>query len=211
MGRARVPHALTLIQPAATLAAHGIMPRPVLAWGTDYRGPLHIASAIKYDDINRSVCNSPSYAAALQSIGYGRGNPLPMGSFVGAATLVDCRRVEPADPGPIPRPLAAVRVALNPGLNVEYEEFGRYLYIWEFTDFVVLDPPRVGRTSPGIYRAPAHVAACMVAEGRPAPPPGTILEPIRTVLQDGTLICGIEHDRREGRPLYQPRPMNVKG
>lgn len=198
----RIPRGVCLIQPDATLVVHGVMPRPVMGWGTDYRGQLHINAAIKYDDLNRAVCNSPGVAAALWTLGYGPANQLPMGCYVGRATLADCRRVEPEAPdGDESEEIVDCR-----DFRIMHEKFGRYVYIWEFTDPVVLVPPLAGPGRPGICRVAPHVADAAESDGW-LPTPQACVELNRTTLQAGHLVIGAAHDRREGTPLYPPRPI----
>lgn len=85
-----IPRALVLCQPAATLVAHGVWPVLPLKFGTDYRGKLFLVASVRWDEYNRVVCNAQPNRDALLSLGYGRHNPLPLGSIVGYVKVEAC-------------------------------------------------------------------------------------------------------------------------
>jgi hypothetical protein len=90
-------HALSLLQPLATLATCGRVDRLRMAWGTSHRGPLLIHAASLWDGDVRRICNRQPFRAELIGLGYGRDNPLPVGGFVGVVTINDCTLINEFD------------------------------------------------------------------------------------------------------------------
>lgn len=98
--------ALTLLQPWATLIAHGLKQIETRDWGTGYRGPLAIHASKRWQpDIVEWVMRHPGalpIRASLATLGYEKLADLPLGSVLAVCDLVDCVQVTPGNVPPEP-------------------------------------------------------------------------------------------------------------
>jgi hypothetical protein len=178
-----IPRALVLCQPAATLVAHGVWPILPLKFGTDYRGKLYLVASVRWDEYNRAVCNAQPYRDALVGLGYGRHNPLPLGSIVGHVKVEACECYSFSE-------------------THEYEEtdnlfayrmyYGsRYMrnYYWHFGGARVVGSPIPCEGRMGLFRLEADLAErARAAATGPAGPPLTLDAP-DTVIQMGMSLA----------------------
>ena len=101
-------HAISLIEPWATLMAIGAKRVETRSWSTAFRGPVAIHASKKLD---KDICRAESYGTVLQKH-FGRWDFLgmfPLGAIVGTAELLDCQTVEV-----ISRDLAQITVHGDP-------------------------------------------------------------------------------------------------
>lgn len=177
-----IPRGLVLCQPAATLVVHGVWPILPLKFGSDYRGKLFIVASERWDEYNRAVCNAHPYRDALVRLGYGRRNPLPLGSLVGHVRVEACECYSHSE-------------------TREYEEtdnlfayrmyYGsRYMrnYCWHFGRPGVVGPPIPCEGGLGLHRLDADIAAR--ARDAASEPAGSALalDAPDTVMQMGAFL-----------------------
>lgn len=91
--------ALTLYQPWASLVAFGGKRVETRSWGTPYRGPLLIHASVKLPRIVRELPGS-FVEEAMQVLGHGEFQSLPLGKIVAVAELVEVVEIEPGVAGP---------------------------------------------------------------------------------------------------------------
>jgi len=83
--------AISLWQPWASLIAAGVKVHETRSWKTDYRGPILICAAKKYnDEIDDYIFSFSSYLKDYRPEDDPR-EQLPFGAVVCLADLVDCR------------------------------------------------------------------------------------------------------------------------
>jgi hypothetical protein len=173
-----IPRAVSLVQPAATLIAAGVLRTLYLPWGVDYRGRIYLHASVRWDPINRKVCNTNPYLYALRELGYGKARPVPLGVIVGHADLVDCvyigeTELEGDDETDVVSYVFRDATRANPP----------GLFAWTFAE-----PMRAVRCVPcedslGLFRITRNTAAAVatlpgsgLAEIPPPDPPRTILQ-----------------------------------
>jgi hypothetical protein len=174
-----IPRAIVLCQPAATLVVHGVWPVLPLKFGSDYRGKLYIVASVRWDEYNRAVCNAAPYRAALVRLGYGRHNPLPLGSIAGHAHVEACECWSFSE-------------------SYEYEEtenlfayrmyYGSsYMrnYYWHFGCARVVGSPIPCEGRMGLFRLEAGVAERARDAASEPPGPPAVLDAPDTVIQMG--------------------------
>lgn len=81
-------NAISLPQPHATLAAHGLYTNLTFGWRTDYRGPIAIHASRTF---RRSVLGLPAFINALESAGVSA-QELTFDAILAVGDLYDVRR-----------------------------------------------------------------------------------------------------------------------
>jgi hypothetical protein len=98
---------LTLTQPWASLAAHGLKKVETRDWGTSYRGILLIHAARGFPRPDQDLCQEPPFRKLLAAAGFAfasdpratpmaPGRAMPRGAILATARLADCYRLETA-------------------------------------------------------------------------------------------------------------------
>ena len=88
-------HALSLIEPWATLMIMGAKKNETRSWSTDYRGPLAIHASKKID---WETCREEPFVSVLQEH-FGRWDfPFKPGHILGIVEMTDCRPTEELRP-----------------------------------------------------------------------------------------------------------------
>lgn len=118
--------AITLWQPWATLVAHGYKRIETRSWKTNYRGPLAIHAAKKWNRELRELCLTEPFRSCLKEIYPDKRHPLPRGGVIATVGLYEIVEASWVFPG---------RCARHGG---EHEEsFGDYSpgrYAWLLTE-----------------------------------------------------------------------------
>jgi hypothetical protein len=84
--------ALTIWQAWASLAALGPKENETRGWATQYRGRLAIHAAAR--PVKPDELHLPGIIPALESVGIGQVEDLPLSAILGVVWLVDCIRTE---------------------------------------------------------------------------------------------------------------------
>ncbi len=136
---------LSLMQPWATLLAHGLKTYETRSWSTRHRGPLLIHASRRFPEAARDLCTQSPYIDALRAAGYTSPLDLPRGAIIGVVTIAEVL--------PIPLP---------PGRLTDIERaFGDYSpnrYAWRCTSPCTCLPIKTGGRL-GIFDCPASVVA----------------------------------------------------
>ncbi len=79
--------ALTLWQPWATLVVHGYKTIETRSWSTNYRGPIAIHAAQRWDQELKELCLSEPFRSCLKEINPYRPFNLRLGGIIGTVGL----------------------------------------------------------------------------------------------------------------------------
>lgn len=125
---------VSLWQPWASLIGHGKLIE-TRSWRTDYRGPLAIHAAQKWNGRLATIILQEPFRSSLQAAGFPRGDGLPLGAIVAVCTLRDCVQIGQGDLFSSPSFLPTDPVELAFG---DYRP-GRYM--WMLSDVMTLPEP----------------------------------------------------------------------
>lgn len=170
---------LSLWQPWATLVAIGVKRIETRSWRTNYRGPLAIHAAGKWNVELARLCLTDPFWSVLkavcdQPVYYRSGNALPLGAIVAVGRLEDCWRVEriaAADANRTPEldascaatlrhwghSEAVIADALRPMLSDQERAFGDYSagrFGWFLRDMKALERPIPMKGRQGLFEVP---------------------------------------------------------
>lgn len=81
--------AISLWQPWASLVAIGAKQYETRHWPTDYRGPLIIHAAKRWQIDQRALCHQQPFLSALLAAGYTKLSMVPFGAYLCIVDLVD--------------------------------------------------------------------------------------------------------------------------
>jgi hypothetical protein len=88
-------HAVTLIQPVATLVVLGACRLEVRAWRTAHRGRVAVYASRAFPQSAREVCTREPVRSALRAaLGHDDWRRLPLGALLGTVELIDCTPTE---------------------------------------------------------------------------------------------------------------------
>lgn len=87
--------ALTLLQPWASLLAHGEKTIETRSWSTNYRGKVLITASKNLTKANRGIARLPEFEEALVRCGHETPDDLPLGKALGILNLVDVIQTTP--------------------------------------------------------------------------------------------------------------------
>ena len=135
-----VGHALSLIQPWATLVVIGAKRIETRSWSTSRRGWLGIHASKGFPDECKALCDREPFRRRLQAWGYKSWRDLPTGALVGAGELVDVQTA----PNPLLAPKGSDELAFgdhSPGRK-----------LWKFDHAAQLLTPAPMRGAMGIWR-----------------------------------------------------------
>lgn len=136
--------AISLWQPWATLIPLQQKKFETRSWSTDYRGPIAIHAAKKWDRSLYAISKSEPFKTSLGHYGDDP-DSLPRGCFVAVADLVE------------------VHPVYDVCHRISYQErcFGNYgpgRFAWQFENIRAIDPPIAGRGYQGLWNLPDDIA-----------------------------------------------------
>jgi hypothetical protein len=138
--------AISLHQPYATLISLGEKHFETRSWGTRFRGPVAIHASKGFPGYAQCAAISWPFREVLHEHGL-RVADLPFGAVVATCVVVDCRRIDPADP----------QVALDwfkAHAARHDQQFGDYTlgrFMWLLSDVVALPEPIPARGALGLW------------------------------------------------------------
>lgn len=147
--------AITIWQPWATLIAIEAKRYETRSWTRDYRGPLAIHAATKWNRYLRELCQERPFADVLARAGYNNPDDLPLGKVVAVVDWVGSHRSEDLLP------------QLYKSQNKQEARFGDYSagrYGWEFCNVRKLAEPvtAVGRQQLWTWEIPSEIEALVI-------------------------------------------------
>ncbi len=158
---------LSLLQPWASLVAHGAKHIETRSWRTDHRGPLAIHASKRCDGLG-DICETEPFKSVLRSIIPGRPEAsiplslLPRGYIIAVVDLLDVIPTERAQPHPC--------VCYHPGpvpgkpfltINRQEREFGDYSdgrWAWVFDNVRLLSKPIPAKGSLNLWEYPLDLS-----------------------------------------------------
>ncbi|CQR74146.1 ASCH domain protein [Sporomusa ovata DSM 2662] len=163
--------AITILQPWASLIACGKKQIETRNWATKYRGPIAIHAGARFDRKLWNLSLVDPIRNALDDLGYGNRNDLPLGAVIAIVDLVDCYYI-------VHHPGTDIDIAKNINIGAESmtedkhdPDFGKYIvpteqefafgdwtpgrYAWILENVHSIDPiPAKGRQRLWEWEAP---------------------------------------------------------
>ncbi len=131
--------AITLWQPWASLAAHGVKRCETRGWATKHRGPLAIHAALR--PVTLAEIKIRRMDQALAQINVTRLDQLPLGVVVGIVNLVDVVRTEELTA--VPRFESSLEFCLG--------KFGPGRFAWKLETLMVFPKPIPLKGQQGLF------------------------------------------------------------
>lgn len=138
----KIMRGLSVRQPHASLMAAGAKVIETRTWRTTYRGLVAIHASSLYPHWCRELECLPAFAAALSGVA----RPLPTGSVIAVAELLDCARVE------------TMRERLLGSRELVFGDFSAGRYGWQFAYVRALRSPVPIKGKLGLWSIPPDVA-----------------------------------------------------
>ncbi|CAH1055952.1 ASCH domain-containing protein [Paenibacillus pseudetheri] len=135
--------AITIIQPWATLIAHGEKQFETCSWATKHRGELAIHAGKKID---KEACRDPEIRKALERHGYTEDN-LPTGAVVAICKLSEY--LKSVDTWTDGYELEGGKLIYSP--EYEFGDFTPGRYAWEMTNVKQLPLPIPAKGQQGLW------------------------------------------------------------
>lgn len=139
-------HAISLLQPWASLVVGGKKHIETRSWRTPILGPLAIHASKGFPMVPKALCDKEPFRKALAELGYSGHAELPRGAILGHVTMVGCVSTN------------NLSVLDSTGLLTPQEKaFGDYgpnRWLWVFEDPVQHDEPRLAKGALSVWRIP---------------------------------------------------------
>ena len=143
--------AITIHQPYASLIAHGYKRFETRGWRTHYRGPIAIHAGKKIDH-QAVLMIARDYPRIWRDI-----TPLPSGSIVAVAELVECRKAVMNPAYELVELVGEKDAVLFDAMENDFGDYTPGRYAWELANVRLIEPiPAKGRQGLWNWQQPSE-------------------------------------------------------